>query len=133
MTPTSQFTVTDTGPDRRDIQKLGNVVNDAIVSISDSSGLSPSETLVLLEKVHVEFVSQLKDTVEALEDSGELRRVDPVKLSKAIEESIAAICNATALDTYEITKIFTEEPGASVDSIVHRMRARSSSDRFWHS
>jgi uncharacterized hydantoinase/oxoprolinase family protein len=133
MMPTPQFTVTAAGPDKRDIEKLGNVIKEAVMSISNASSLSADEVLDLLEKVHVEMVRELQGRVESLEDRGEIRRVDPVTLSNAIEEAIEVIATATDLDTEEITDIFTAEPGASVDNIVHRLRAKSTHNRFWHS
>lgn len=132
MMQTSQFTVTATGPDKQNIEKLGAVVNEAITSISVASDLSTMEVLNLLEKVHVEMVSELKGAVETLEDRGELKRVDPEKLSKAIEKAIDAISNATDLDTDQITEIFAAQPDASVDNIVHRLRVKGAANRFWH-
>ena len=114
--------------DRVDVEKLVRVVNEAVSAIAVSTNLPADEVLDILESIHVEMVSELKTALKAMSDE-RARKVDAVKMSRAIEKAIASISHATDLDTDEITTIFSKKPGASVEDVVHRLHEQSRADR----
>lgn len=111
-----------------DVEKLVRVVNEAVAAIALSTSLPTQEVLEILESIHVEMVSELKPKLMTLEPKPG-RVVDAAKLSHAIEKAIAAISWATDLHTDEITTIFSEQPGASVEDVASRLHEQSRVDR----
>ncbi|MGC2457773.1 MAG: hypothetical protein WA435_07245 [Gallionellaceae bacterium] len=115
------------------LEKLEKFVDETVLAMAESLGLSPEEALSTLIKVHAEMIGDLKGTIEAIGDEKLLRRVGSEKLRKEIEEVIKAISHATALDTVEITDIFSNNPGASVADVSLRLHRRSLIDRSYTS
>lgn len=109
--------------EENDIAKLTMVVDEAIESIADASGLSKDETLNILEEYSV---AELREGKSAASKS-----INFSKFNKALDKAVKAISYATALNSSEISKIFTDEKHATVSSIVTRLREKSKMNR-WH-
>lgn len=107
--------------EENDIAKLTAVVEDAIESIAKSTGLTKEEALDILEEY----------SVADLREGKAEKPFDFSKFNKALNKGIKAISYATALNSTEISTIFTDEKHASVDGIVSRLREKSKQNR-WH-
>jgi hypothetical protein len=129
MMPTTQFDESDLAFEKANIGKLEKVVNDAVTAISAKTSLPVNEVLEVLENVRVEMVGEIRGAVDSLGNLSAVKHADAAKLSKAIEDAIGTIANATDLDTDEITWIFTRKPGAGVEDIVFRLNEKSKFDR----
>ncbi len=101
-----------------DIKKLGKLVEGSFGAIANATGLSVKEVLHVLEGIHVDM---LKDVLKDDPHADELR--------KAIQEAIKNISLATALDTQQITAIFTEKKDTDLDDIVIRLHHSSQASR----
>ncbi len=109
--------------EENDIAKLTMVVDEAIESIAIASGLSKEETLGILEKYSL---SDLRDG-----KSNTSKSINFSKFNKALNKAVKAISYATALNSSEISNIFTGEKHATVSDIVNRLREKSKKNR-WH-
>lgn len=109
--------------EENDIAKLTAVVIEAIEAIAAATGLTQEETLNILEEYSV---SDLRDG-----KSSSTKSFNVSKFNKALNKGIKAISYATALNSTEISNIFTDEKHASVDGIVSRLREKSKKNR-WH-
>ena len=109
--------------EENDLAKLTTVVDEAIDSIAAATGLSKDETLVILEEYSV---AELRDG-----KSASARAFNLTKFNKALNKAVKAISYATALNSSEISKIFTDEKHATVNDIVARLREKSKQNR-WH-
>ena len=118
--------------ERIDVQKLGEVVEDAILLISAKTGLDEEHVLDILEKVRVPMVGELKNTLEILEARGMIQPLDKDRMCAAIKSAISSIAHATDLSTAEITEVFCKQDGASLEHIIFRLRARSILNRSNH-
>jgi hypothetical protein len=107
------------------LEKLEKFVDEAVLAMAESIGLSQEEALNVLIKVHAEMIGDLKGAVQSFGDDKLLRRVGPEKLCKEIEEVIMAISKATALDTDEITEIFSKNPNATIGDLSYSLHLRS--------
>ncbi len=115
--------------ERQDLDKLSNIVKEAMSSICSKTGLEQSEVLSIFGKARVERVDQLKGALDALETSGEMVRTDTAMLAREMEHAIAVIAEATQLDTDEISDVFSRERGSSLEIVIKRLRSRSKRDR----
>jgi len=116
--------------EKQDIAQLEEFVNDAVSRMAASTNVRREDALEILENIHVEMVGELRHAVETLGNSNRVvKRIDSNKLIHEIEKTIAAISNATDLDTDEITTIFSKEPGASLADVSYRLHVRSQYDR----
>ena len=109
--------------EENDIAKLTMVVDEAIESIAAVSGLSKEETLGILEEYSVAELREGKSTNS--------KTINFSKFNKALNKAVKAISYATALNSSEISKIFTDEKHATVSDIVNRLRDKSKQNR-WH-
>jgi hypothetical protein len=101
-----------------DIDKLSKYVENAFGEIAKASGLSATEVLRVIEDIHVEMSKDvLKDSLHA------------DVLRQAIQEAIKKISHATALDTEQITHVFSEKKNTNLNDIVSRLHKRSQSSR----
>ncbi len=107
--------------EENDIAKLTVVVTEAIEAIADAIGLTFQEALDLLEECSVADLREGKSS----------KPFNRSKFNRALDRSIKAISYATALNSTEISKIFTDEKQASVEDIVSRLRQKSRQNR-WH-
>ena len=108
-----------------DLEKLRAVLDAAIDRVAKASGFSKMEALEVLERVRVEMIGEIKRALEALDNGALVQHTDEAQLVKSVGQAIASICNATNLDTDEVTTILTEEVGAPTDTLVHRLRAKT--------
>ncbi|MBI3903028.1 MAG: hypothetical protein HY306_08855 [Nitrosomonadales bacterium] len=108
-----------------DIARLEEFVNGTVQAMAVSTSLKAEEVLDILENIQVEMVGELRVAVEVLDNTKVLTRVDSRKLAQEIEKTIEAISNATALDTDEITEIFSDKPGASLADVTLRLHQKS--------
>ena len=115
---------------RVDIERLEQFLNETVSEMAASTNLKPEEALEILENVHVEMVGELREAVETVGNVKNMKLVDTEKLSQEIEKAIAAISNATDLDTDEITTIFSKNPGASLADISYKLHEKSKLDRI---
>lgn len=115
------------------LDKLERFVVNCISSMAESIDVSPEQALDILVRVHVSMVGDLKDAVHSFSDVGLLARVGPEKLCRQIEEVIAEISEATALDTEEITEIFSKNPSTDLEELSFRLHRRSLIDRSYTS
>lgn len=109
--------------EENDIAKLTMVVDEAIESIATASGLSKEETLSILEEYSVAELRDGKSTSS--------KAINFSKFNKALNKAVKAISYATALNSSEISNIFTGEKHATVSDIVNRLREKSKKNR-WH-
>ncbi len=109
--------------EENDIAKLNAIVVEAIGSIAAATGLTSEETLAILVQ---HSVSDLREGKSSSERSFNLS-----KFNKALNKAVKAICYATALNSTEISNIFTQERHASIEAIVTRLREKSRENR-WH-
>lgn len=115
--------------ERADMDKLSNIVKDAISSASQQTGLTEDDVMIVLGKLQVEMLGQMKGHLDMLMAQGEIERVDTRRLSNALESAIRSIAEATDLATAQITEIFVIEKWSNVDSIVESLRIMSRADR----
>lgn len=87
--------------EEQDLKKLVNCVEEAFASIAKITRLPVSEVMHILEEV------------------------DVTQLRQATQVAIKSIAKATALDTAQITAIFTANKTANVDDIVNRLNEES--------
>jgi hypothetical protein len=109
---------TELAADKDDIEKLGKVVAGAFGAIASATGLSEKEVLHVLEDIHVDM---LKDVLK--------EGIDVDVLKNGIQEAIKTISLATALDTEQITEVFTAKRNTSLNDIVNRLHDRSQLNR----
>ncbi len=115
------------------IERLERFVDETVSAMAASVSIQPDEALAILENIHVEMISELKNAVEELEgdfNNEPVRRVGSEKLSWEIKKAIAAISVATDLNTDEITTIFSKKPGASLADVSYRLHRQSAHDRL---
>ncbi len=117
----------------RKLDKVETFVGEAVSAMAESLSVSPEEALDILIKVHVEMMGDLMGAVHSFGDDKLLTRVGPDKLCREIENVIKAISEATALDTDEITEIFSKNPTASIGDLSYRLHLRSLIDRSYTS
>jgi uncharacterized protein YidB (DUF937 family) len=115
--------------ERVDMEKLGNIVQGAVSSVSYQTGMTENEVMSLVCKLRVEMVGEIKGVLDNLAARGELSYPDTAKLGRILEGAIRSIADATDLDTAEITEILSREPWTSVDIVVKPLRIRSRIDR----
>lgn len=115
--------------ERVDVEKLGNIVQGAVSSISYQTGMTENEVMSTLGKLRIEMVGQLKGVLDNLVANGELSYPDTSKLSRILEGAIRSIADATDLDTDEITEILSKEPWTSIGTVIGPLRMRSRIDR----
>ncbi len=116
------------------LDKLEKFVGQqCISSMAESIDVSQEQALDILVRVHVSMMGDLKDAVHSFADGGLLARVGPEKLCRQIEEVIAGISEATALDTEEITEIFSNNPSTDFEELSFRLHRRSLIDRSYTS
>lgn len=124
----SYFSQAREADEQIDLEKLRVVLDEATERIATGAGFSKTEALEILEKVRVEMIGEIKRALEALDNGAIVKQTDEARLVKAVGQAIASICNATNLDTDEVTSILTEEVGAPMDTLVHRLRAKTRSE-----
>ena len=108
----------DLAAEQVDIERLRKVVAGAFGAIAKATGLSENEVLHVIEDIHVDMLEDvLKEGVN----------VDVLKT--AIQEAIKQISLATALDTQQITDIFSAKKNTNLDDIVRRLHDRSQANR----
>ena len=115
------------------LERLEKFVDETVLGMADSLGLSSDEALKVLIAVHAEMIGDLREAVEAYRDDRLLRSVGPDKLCNEIEKAIRAISEATALDTAEITEIFSKNPHATTGDLSYHLHRRSLIDRSYTS
>ena len=91
------------------VAKLSKVVEEAIESIANTTGLSTQEVIKVIEEVKE---VELEQSIQA-----------------AIQEAIKKISIATDLNTDEISRIFKENRTASLGAITKQLHKKSKSDR----
>ena len=116
--------------EKMDIKQLEKFLNETVSEMAASMNLKQEEALKILESIHVEMVGELREAVKTVGNVKDMELVDSEKLSLEIEKAIAAISNATDLDTDEITTIFSKNPGASIADITSRLHVKSKLDRI---
>ncbi len=117
----------------RKLGKLEKFIDDTVLNMAESLGLSQEEALKVLKDVHVEMIRDLRGAVEANVDERLLKSVGPEKLCKEIEEVLREISRATALDTDEISQILANNAGSSIADISFHLHRRSLIDRSYTS
>ncbi len=113
--------------------RLEKFVDETVLAMAESLGLSPEEALKVLIDVHVEMIGDLRGAIEEYGDENLLRSVGPEKLCKEIEAVLKEISRATALDTEEISQILAKNPSASVADVSFHLHRRSLIDRSYTS
>jgi hypothetical protein len=108
----------DLAAEQVDIEKLRKVVAGTFGAIANATGLSEKEVLHVIEDIHVDM---LKDVLK------EGVNVDVLKT--AIQDAIKQISLATALDTQQITDIFSAKRNTNLIDIVRRLHDRSQANR----
>ncbi len=91
------------------VAKLSKVVEEAIESIVNTTGLSKREVIQVIEEVKEVELAQATQA--------------------AIQEAIRKISIATDLNTDEISRIFKENRTASLGAITKQLHEKSKSDR----
>lgn len=129
MLQTAQLGEDELAFEKANLGKLDRVVNDAITAISTKTGLSVNEAREIMANLRVEMVGEIRGVIDTLGNLNAVKHADAAKLSGAIEDAIESIANATDLVTDEITEIFTQEAGASIEDVVSRLYAKSKADR----
>jgi|GEM_PF-4264014 len=115
--------------ERVDMEKLANIVQGVVSSVSYQTGMTENEVMSTLGKLRIEMVGQIKDMLDDLATQGELSYPDTAKLGRILESAIRNIADATDLDTDEITEILSRKPWTSIDMVVEPLRMRSRIDR----
>ncbi len=119
--------VEEIAADQENIGKLIVVIDEAVGKAAASTNLPAQEVMKILECTNVEMVSDLENVLEG--DKRLNDGLDAAKLSGAIETTLAAISEATSLDTDQITTILSNKPGASVEDVAYRLYKQSRIDR----
>lgn len=117
--------------EQMDAEHFRDFMRDQVSAMASSVSLSQQEALEILKNIRVEMVGELRVAVKQLEGQRKgYHQVDSEKLSAEIQKLIAAVSEATSLDTQEITDVFTKQPGASLEDLSSRMHERSKEHRF---
>jgi phosphoenolpyruvate-protein kinase (PTS system EI component) len=93
-----------------EIEKLRKIVASSFGTIANATGLSDNEVLQAIEETHVDM---LKDV---LKDGPQVNG-----LKKGIQEAIKTISLATALDTAQISDVFSAKKDSNVDDLAERL------------
>ncbi len=108
----------DVAGEKDDIAKLNKIVAEAFGAIEEATGLSEKEVLRVIKDTDVEM---LKDVMK--DD------INVEALKEGVQESIKKISLATALETAQISEIFTAKQDADLDDIVNRLQHRAQTNR----
>ena len=108
--------------EENDIQKLTVVVTEAIERIASSSGLSEEKVLKILEAYSVAEIREGKINGEAAFKAS--------AFNKALDKAVKSISYATGLNSVEISSVFNEIRGSSLDNVVRRLREKSKQNRW---
>jgi hypothetical protein len=120
-------------PDHK-LEKLEKFVGETVSAMAESLSILPEEALDILIKVHVKMMGDLSGAAHIFGNKKLLSRVGPERLCNEIEEVIKAISEATALDTAEITEIFSKNPKATIGDLSYSsLHLRSLIDRSYTS
>jgi len=107
---------------KKEIEMLGRIVTESIRAFSVTTHLAQNKVVDILGKINVDTLDDVQAAVENLID---VEGIDTIRIAVAVEETIKAIAAMTNLGAKEISKILTENVGASVEDIVLRLHEES--------